>query len=250
MDEQELFEKRITELAVQSYMRGIVMFSDFLDLNEQHILQSINPADHGVAVVTSGGYETAERRMAAFIPEDVTYEWSFPFVCLRIDPISEKFAGEMNHRDFLGSILSLGIDRSVLGDLIVRGKAAQVFVEERMADFLQKELTRVRRTPVRVVPVEEDADIFRPEEEQKTGSVASVRLDSVTALAFGLPRSQTNALIREGRVYVNAKLVTSNGFNLHEGDLISVRGHGKCRYDEAVHTTKKGRLMIRVSRFV
>jgi RNA-binding protein YlmH len=250
MNETELFEKRITELADQSYARGIVTFSDFLDLNQQHILHSRNWRERGVAVETSGGYETAERRMAAFVPDGLSYEWEFPFVCLRVEPLSEKFAGEMNHRDFLGSILSLGIDRSVLGDLIVRGKTAQIFVEDRMADFIIRELTRVRKTPVRAFPVTSDADRFRPEEEQKTGSVASVRLDSVAALAFGLPRSQISDRIREGRVFVNAKLVTSNGHPLHEGDLISVRGCGKCRFDGSVHTTKKGRLMIRVSRFV
>lgn len=250
MNEQELFERRITELADQSYARGIVMFSDFLDLYEQHILHSLNLQARGVALETSGGYDAAERQMAALIPDDAARSWRFPFVCLQIEPLSLKFAEEMTHRDFLGSILSLGIERNVMGDLIVRGKTAQVFIEERMADFLVEELTRVRRTPVRVFPVGSEADTFRPEEEQKTGSVASVRLDSVTALALGLPRSQMNTLIREGRVYVNAKRVTSNGYNLREGDLISVRGHGKCRYDGGVHTTKKGRQMIRVSRFV
>lgn len=250
MNDEERFVKRITELADQSYARGIVTFSDFLDLNEQHILHSQSWRDHGVAVETSGGYDTAERQMAAWIPDALSYQWEFPFSCVQIEPLSEKFAGEMTHRDFLGSILSLGIERNVIGDLIVRGKTAQVFVENRMTDYLISELTRVRKTPVRAFLVESDADTFRPEVEQKTGSVASVRLDSVTALAFGIPRGTMNELIRNGRVFVNAKLVTSNGHPLREGDLISVRGHGKCRFDGAGHTTKKGRLMIQVSRFI
>lgn len=250
MNSDELFEKRITELADLAFTRGIVTFSDFLDLHQQHILHSVNWRDHGVRVETSGGYETAERQMAAWIPDALCYEWEYPCVCVQIEPLSMKFAGEMNHRDFLGSILSLGIDRSVTGDLIVRGKTAQIFVEEQISDFLINELTRVRKTPVRAFLVESADDTFLPETEERTGSVASVRLDSVTALAFGLPRGEMNTLIREGRVFVNAKLVTSNGHPLRPGDLISVRGHGKCRYEGEGHITKKGRVTIRVSRFI
>ncbi|MGI6117924.1 MAG: RNA-binding protein [Bilifractor sp.] len=250
MNDDERFRKRITELANLAFSRGIVMFSDFLDLNQQNILRQVRWSALGVSPETAGGYPSAERKMAAFVPRDIAYEWSFPLVCLQIEPLSEKFSEELSHRDYLGSVLATGIERNVIGDILVRDHCAQLFAEEHIADFLIQELIRVRKTPVRLFSVESPDDIFEPATEEKTGSVASVRLDSVLALAFGGSRAEMNQRIRDGRVFVNARLVTSNGHPLHEGDLISVRQTGKCRFDKVLHTSKKGRLIIQVSRFI
>jgi RNA-binding protein YlmH len=250
MQQEELFRNRITELADAAYARGIVTFSDFLDLNEQTIAQSIRFRDHGVTMQLEGGYETAERRMAIFLPDEIGYEWSPPIAVLKIEPRSKRFAEHLTHRDFLGAILSLGIERCLIGDLLIRDASATLFCMEHIADFIIDELSSVRRTPVTAERVSPDADFEIPVEEMKSGSVASVRLDSLVALAFRIGRSDAAALIKEGRVFVNAKLVTSNGHPLHEMDLISVRGHGKFRYHGVTHTTKKGRSFVEISVFV
>lgn len=244
MEKEQLTRKRLEELAVFAYQRGIVTFSDFLDLQEQHIVHSINWRAKGVALQLSGGYDLAERQMAAFLPEALIFDWTFPFRCLEITPQSVKYAENLTHRDFLGAILNLGIDRGKLGDLIVKDQRAYVFCESKMADFLCQELNRVRHTQVHVRICETLSQFPMPNRKEIVGSVASVRLDSVIALAFGESRSSIVSLIESARVFVNGKLITSNGYSLKENDIISVRGKGKFQYAQIAHQTKKGRNMV------
>lgn len=239
------------ELCSMAYQRDIVLFSEFLDLYEQNMIHHLDRRIlNGVHIEFSGGYGTAERQMAAFVPDALCYVWKYPFVCLQIRPDAPKFAQTLTHRDFLGAMLHLGIQRSVLGDILVDDSSALVFCHEKMADFLIRELTMIRHTAVSVSYYEGDPAVLSPKTEEITGTVASVRLDSVIALAFHTSRSQVSSLIPEGRVFVNGKLITSNGCHLNSGDLISVRGMGKLRFDSVLSTTKKGRELIRVLRFI
>lgn len=249
MDKEQLLRSRLEELAGTAYQRDIVTFSDFLDLQEQHIVHSINWRAHGVSVKLSGGYEPAERQMAAFLPEALCFEWSYPFVCIRIEAQAMKFAEDLSHRDFLGAILNLGLERNRLGDLIVGDGYACLFCEERIADFLCRELCRVRRTEVSAHICSDIAEFPAPKRLEITGSVASVRLDSVIALALGGSRSSVVPLIEGGKVFVNGCLVVSNGHVLRENDIVSVRGKGKFQFGHVTHQTKKGRNMVVLYRY-
>ena len=116
MEKEEFFQKRMLELSKKAFFRGILTFSDFLDLNQQNILHSLLPGleNTGVRVRMFGGYETAERQMAAFVPdafcyeEDFETEGAYPISCIQIAPLQAKFADALTHRDYLGSILNLG----------------------------------------------------------------------------------------------------------------------------------------------
>lgn len=239
------------ELCQMAYQRDIVLFSEFLDLHEQNMIHRLDRRlMTGVHVEFSGGYGTAERQMAAFVPDALCYVWNYPFVCLQIKPDAPKYAQTLTHRDFLGAMLHLGIERSVLGDILVDENSALVFCHEKMADFLIQELGMIRHTAVSVSYYEGNLSLVGPKTEEITGTVASVRLDSVIALAFHTSRSSVAALIPEGRVFVNGKLITSNGCHLNDGDLISVRGMGKFRFDSVLSKTKKGREMVKVQRFI
>ncbi len=124
MEKQDFFLKRIRELANLSYQRDIVTFSDFLNLNEQNMVNSQNLRALGVTVQSFGGYNNAERQMVAFHPDALAFPWEFPIDCLKIEPVSGKFADALSHRDYLGALLNLGVDRSVLGDILVQDKCA------------------------------------------------------------------------------------------------------------------------------
>ena len=250
MEREELFCRRMEELADAAYSRGIVTFSDFLDLYELHMIHGIDWRGHGVTVAHSGGYDSAERQIAAFLPDALLFEWQYPWKCLKVLPAAPKFAETLTHRDYLGSILGLGIERCKIGDILVKGNEACFFCQERMADFLLQELRTVRHTSVTVEACDVQEQGFRPEEEEITGTVTSVRLDSVISLAFSISRSSTAPLIEGGKVFVNGKLITSNGYHLNEGDLISVRGQGKFRYGSMMNQTKKGRKLINLFRYI
>ena len=121
MEKEEFFLKRIRELANLSYQRDIVTFSDFLNLNEQNMVNSLKQQFPQVIMENFGGYENAERQMVAFHPDALAFTWEYPVDCLKIEPKSLKFAETLTHRDYLGALLNLGVDRSVVGDILIQG---------------------------------------------------------------------------------------------------------------------------------
>ena len=113
--------------------------SDFLTPAQQQIL-----ARTGLVWTLDGGHPEAERQVAVF------GEGGAGIACLEIAPLSEKFAGEVSHRDFLGALMGLGIRRETMGDIVLVGKTGYLFCFESVADFILTELTEVGRTRVKV----------------------------------------------------------------------------------------------------
>lgn len=250
MDKDEFLLKRIRELANLSYQRDIVTFTDFLNLNEQNMLVSLKLHQMGVEVKLFGGYEHAERQMAAFFPESLGFSWDYPIDCLKIEPKALRFSEELGHRDYLGALLNLGVDRSVVGDILIKDKEAWFFCLHKMSDFFIENFIRVKHTTVLVSRVEQAEEIPEPEFEMINGTCASVRLDALIGLAFQASRSSMVSFIESGLVFVNDKLITSNGYEPKEGDIISVRGKGRFIYDGVSRQTKKGRLGVRIRKYV
>lgn len=248
--EEQVFLKHLSDLQEAAWNRNIVTFSDFCGLNELNIFYSSRADFSSVKTVTSGGYDTAERQMIAFIPDALSYEWKFPILAVNIRPLNAKFADVLTHRDYLGSLMNLGVDRSRIGDIAVMDNSACVFCEEKLAGYLSIELTRVKHTSV-VCTVSDPEEIsYTPKTEEIGGTVASVRLDSLIALAFHMSRSAVIPLIEGGRTFINGRLSTSNGARLKEGDIISVRGQGRFCLGALEGTTKKGRQFVRLRRYV
>lgn len=248
--EEQQLEKHFRDLARTAYQRGIAVFSDFLNLNELNIFQSLRGEFSYLETETFGGYELAERQIAVFRPEAPVFYADYPVKCLKITPLNAKFAEDLNHRDYLGAVLNLGIDRACLGDILVEEDAAYLFCLERMADFIRDNLIRIRHTSVYVEQVEAENFHYEPKYKEVSGTVASVRLDKLLALAFNASRSSLTGLIEGGKVFVNGKLVTSNGYEPKEGDLISVRGMGRFRFREIGGQSKKGREYVILWRYI
>lgn len=247
--EEILLQKRLTELSRVAYHRGIVTFSDFLNLNELNILHTTPKNMLLSQYKTYGGYGLSERQMAAFLPDALYYEYQYPIQAIQITPSSRKFAEELSHRDYLGAVMNLGIERSKIGDILTRDGSAILFVNEDLASYITEQLTRVKHTVVNAAPVFDFREDYQPDYETIKGSVASIRLDTVLSLAFPLSRSKLTSYIEAGRVFVNGKLISSNGYRLKEGDIISVRKMGRILYDGILSETKKGRYMITVRKF-
>ena len=256
--EEQLLEKRLLELSRLAYHRDIITYSDFLNPNELHILHSLPKDSLYSQYRVFGGYELAERQMVAFLPDALSLrtenlqELFFPdeMCVLRIEPLHKKYAEELTHRDYLGAMLNLGIDRSKTGDILVSGSGALVFVRPQMKEFLREELTRIRHTTVLVTEEQPETFHYTPHFEEIRGTVASVRLDSLLSLAFGSSRNKLSGLIEGAKVFVNGKLVTSNGYQVHENDIISVRGMGKFRFISELAVTKKKRISVLIHKYI
>ena len=245
-----MLQKRLIELSKITYQRGIVTYSDFLNLNELNILHTIPKNELYTTYETFGGYEFSERQMVAFLPDALCYEKNYPISLLKIEPLQKKFSEKLSHRDYLGSILNLGIERCKLGDILVEDDYALLFAHRSMENFLIEEITRIRHTSVFVTSEELQDLSYTPSVKEISGTVPSLRLDSLLALAFSSSRSKLVTYIETGKVFVNGKLITSNGYQLKENDIISVRGLGRFQYKETLSQTKKGRFYVTIHLYI
>lgn len=257
LKDEQLLEKRLIELSKTAYHRDIITYSDFLNLNELNILHSLPKDKLYTSYVTFGGYDLAERQMAAFLPDALSFSGmddmeslGFPFSAVSIEPLHEKYSQILTHRDYLGAILNLGIERSKSGDILVEGNKAVLFIHSGLSDFLQEELTRVKHTSVRLCKVNLSDYHYSPRFEEVRGTVASVRLDSLLSLAFSSSRTKLGGLIEGAKVFVNGKLMTTNSYQVKEEDIISVRGMGKFKYKGMLSRTKKNRIFVIIHKYI
>jgi len=249
--EEQLLKKRLTELSKAAYHKSYCVYTDFLNMNEISIFHNMVREIGPVPYSLWGGYQGAERVRVLFHGDkaeecsgqilDAPLNYEAGIDCIHVKPANEKFAEELNHRDYLGAILSLGVDRSKVGDIIIKGKEAYVFCDASISSYFVMNLEQIKRTRVRLSIEPYDEIQIEPSYKEIKASVSSVRLDSIVAAAFHLSRGVTAELIGRELVYVNGKIIVSNSFALKEGDIISVRGYGKFRYEEQGTMTKKGR---------
>lgn len=247
----EIFEKRLLDLCNQAYGQGRYTFSNFLDLYEQSIVTSLMKKEKCVFFSLSGGYEGAQRRMVRFgSPDELGYDQEFPFVLLHIRPLSGKFAEKLSHRDYLGSLMNLGIERNLIGDIIVMDKEAYVFVKDTIGPFLMQEWTKVRHTLIDIKETPIMEFLYTPKFEEVKGFCASFRLDVMVAFLCKTSRKESVDLIKAQKVFVNSCLVESNSYVLKEGDILTVRGYGKAVFSEIGGQSKKGRFMVSMKKYV
>lgn len=145
-EDQQLI-RRFSDLSRQAYQKNRVMFSDFLNMNELSLLYR-GEKSYDTSFAVWGGYEYAERQMVSFQPDALYYEWQYPIVCLSFTPVNRRFAESLTHRDVLGAIMHLSIERSKIGDILVREDQVIVFCTEAVADVIREELCQIRHTRV------------------------------------------------------------------------------------------------------
>ncbi len=247
--EEALFRKRIQELSRICFQRDIPVHTDFLNLYEQTIFFSLLSSLPSVKYELAGGYRMAERKVVCFLPSYEEKLCEYPFTCLIARPVNPRFAENLSHRDYLGALMNLGIERSKIGDILIEDKICHIFCMEDMADYLCRELSFVRHTNMVLERAEIKELSITPKFETVSGSVASLRLDCILALAWQSSRSKMTPYIEGEKVFVNGRMVTSNSFLLKEEDIVSVRGFGRFVYRGVETETKKGRLFITLDRY-
>ena len=248
--EEEIFCKRLTELSQQAYNRGICVYSSFLNLNELNLFYKSIYKIPPISYDLWGGYKEAERRVICFYDDDSFANISFPIDCVSITPTSVKYSQILSHRDYLGAILNLGIERSKIGDILMKDKVAYVFCTKQIAPFICESLEKVSHTNVKAERINYQDIDYKIETEIISGTVTSVRIDSLLSVAFKSSRSSLVGLILGGKVFVNGKLILSNSFVPKEEDIISVRGMGRFVFKRIETQTKKNRYRIIIEKYV
>ncbi len=245
MTDDELFMKRVEELSELCYSRDIPVNTYFMDLHEQDLFVKVMNRRRA-RYVLSGGFPAAERRLAVFLPSYMSEddEGIFPGTCIEAAPVSEKYAEELSHRDYLGALMSLGVDRNRLGDIMIDGKRAWFVCLSEIAAYVCENMTSVKHTSVRCCECPWPEQLLAPRIEERRGSVSSERADSLIAFALRLSRSDAAELIRQEQVYRNGSLVRSVSDQFRPNDIVSVRHKGRFVYHGADGTSKKGRMLV------
>lgn len=249
-EEKELqqLKKRLLELAERSYQHSVYTFTPFLGMSQQQVFYEVQKEVAYAGWDMEGGSPLCERKMVRFGKEEqLGYEEAYPILCLKAAPLTPKFAENLTHRDFLGAIMNLGIERSTMGDIFVQDKEAVLFCQESIASYLVEHLDKVKHTHVKcsVIPVPESLN--SPTLEEVSLSVSSVRIDGIVSKLYNIARSASLELFRAGRVYVNGRLMENNSYALKKEDVVTARGFGKFVYLGEQGETRKGKTRVSVA---
>lgn len=192
-----------------------------------------------------------ERQMVKFGSEEMFgYDEEFPISCVVIEPLLKKFAEKLGHRDYLGAIMNLGIERSVIGDIFVKDTTAYVFCVDRIAQYIADNLDKIRHTNVKCTIEKGKIEAVAPEKKAVSVVVSSERIDAVVAKLYNMSRSQSIEHFRGKKVMVNGRVMENNSYSMKPADVISVRGYGKFIFMGVENETKKGRLKVQLMQYV
>lgn len=241
--ENQDFIKRITDLADRCERTGSVTYTGFLTPAEQYALKSIHiPAE--VTLHLTGGGEGCERQIAFFLPWYLSGEDFDTTEYIRAVKITACF-GEPGHRDYMGAALGLGIKREWIGDIRVMGEHCYIFCLPSVEPLLLDELDKVGRYGVKTATLPL-SHVPTPEKKVRTVTftVKSLRLDAVTGAMFGLSRTAAADLIRMGAASLNYTECDKVDAPVKEGDVISLRGHGKGTLAAQGGKSRKDRIFL------
>ena len=246
--EIQQLKNRFRDLANKSFQQGIYTFTGFLGLSEQDTFWQEESNLRHAGFSLYGGCEKADRVVIRFgNPEELGYEVPFPIVCIHIRPLQQKFADALSHRDFLGALMNLGIERSTIGDIKVGEKQAYLFCLDSIAEFICENLEKIRHTNVKCSMTEDFESIPEEEPEVMNVQVQSLRADALLAKTYNMSREKSLELFRAGKVYVNGRLCENNSRMIKEGETVNARGFGKFTLLGEPRETRKGKLAAQVA---
>ena len=240
MDNNELLKKRISELSNRAFERGYTTYTDFLNIQEISTLSSIKT--NSVATLY-GGYTNAERCICAFSDSEV---FTHPITCIKAEPLNQKFSDKLTHRDFLGALMNLGIEREMIGDIKIIDNVGYIFCINRISNYIVENLLSVKHTSIKCTVADTVPQILNELPEETEFIVSSLRIDTVLSAVYKMSRSSASQLINQQRVFINSNIIYKDSVLLKDGDVVSARGYGKFIYSKAVNETKKHKIVVAI----
>ena len=227
---------RVLDQYEKAERRGIPAATVFLSPREQAMAQALlNTLGVRSGYVFDGGYEGAERKLLAFLPdwaEDAAGELAFFRAAFR-----DKDA-VLTHRDILGSLMGLGITRERVGDILVSPHSADVVASPSLGDFFLREWDSAGRTRLTVTEIGRE-ELLVPE----------VKVTRVQDTVSSMSRGRAGELIAAGRVSLDHTPCLKPDKPVGEGAVVTARGFGRAVVRECGRTSKKGRIILVMDRY-
>ena len=245
LKEDEILLNYIEDKKRQCEEQYMLTSTAFLDIRQLAIAENeLRYTRH----LSCGGYGDAERRVIVFLPDYADTDAPLseddnPLALLRVS--IPKGGKKLTHRDYLGSLLSLGIDRNVTGDILVRDDGADIVILKSIAEYLLANYSAAGHTRLscEVLPISK-LDRGSIKTEYRRDTVASMRLDNIVSSVFPMARGKAQEAINSGIVFVNNIQCTKADRQVDCGDKIVLRGKGKAVIKECGSPTKKGRIPV------
>ena len=247
--EEHPFVERALDWIDQVIHRQRPYLTSFLDPRQQQIVKMLAQRESDLRLEAEGGYPEAERRRLLLLPLFQTAEeGDFQLAFLRLDYPTQS---RVEHRDILGSLLGLGIKRTLFGDILIHKNSNQtdLIVAAEIADYVLLHLTHVGRTKIRIKKIEQEELIIPPRSfETWKVSVASLRVDTIVAEGFRLSRSKAVQLIRNGKCQVNWRPIDNPATPIQVEDMISICGAGRIYVLGIEGVSRKKRIQVQLGK--
>ncbi|WP_238861140.1 YlmH/Sll1252 family protein [Clostridium sp. YIM B02569] len=203
-----------------------------------------NLSSNDLKIESNGLLDDSERRMVSF---NNIYKSPFPMKLIKIESTS-KFSN-LTHRDFLGGVLSLGIERNKIGDLLVNNNTCYVPVHEEVEDFIIYNLNRISKVICNVKVVDDFEFLPRVNFEEVVVLVSSLRIDGIVSKIINISRSKAQAMIEQGQVLIDYVKIKDKSYELKGQERITIRGFGKFIVGNSIGNSKSGRIKIIIKKY-
>lgn len=247
---EKVFIKTALEYSNKADAQNKAFFTDFY--NAEWMKQTIQKhigMNNLFGYSFFGGYEYAERQMLGFFGaygEDQV----FPIGCLKI-VIKTGIGKSLTHRDFLGALLGLGLERDTIGDIIIKSFGAYVIAKKNIIDYISYSLTGIGRYQnIEITEIDfSELEVEAPQFKEINTTVASLRIDVIISAGFGISRTVCTKLVQNDKATCNG-ICVSPSYVLKEGDIATLRGYGKMKLKSINGTTKKDRIHICIEKYI
>ena len=240
--DDKLFLSSVFDCFKRALEKGVPSFTDFMSERKQAMCLNAFSSNKEVGMRFFGGYEGAERKILCFSEGD-TDDYPIGMIRARV-----KLKADLTHRDWLGALMGLGINRDTVGDIIVSENEAFIFAKKEISDYIILNLKEVGKYPAECEITDSVPEIEGQRTTEMTVTVASMRLDCVLSAALNLSRDKAKLLIDGKRVCVNGKLCLKQDAVIDENTVISARGFGRIIAESVKGKSKKGRIIILIKR--
>ncbi len=242
-DKDKLFCSKLDDAVELCLKRQKPYFFSFMSERRQAVATQYLNSIYFENFSFFGGYENSERKVLGLFFDSVA---DFPVDAVQF---SYRKCDKLSHRDFLGALMSLGIERETIGDILVEDGRCVVFVKSEIKDYITTQIFKIGNVGVKIsFPKDDDLPKGRGFDENDY-TVSSMRLDNIVAAVTGLSREKTKSVILSGTVGYNYIPTQNVSQTVCEGDVITIRGKGKFVVKGVLGETKKHRIRISVIHF-
>ena len=160
-------------------------------------------------------------------------------------------SNDLRHQDILGTLYSLNISDEMFGDVVIWNNRYFIIILSSIDNYIKSNLISIRNSKVDLI--EKDPYYlknYKQEYEEFNIIVPSIRVDAIISKIINSSRSNALEKIKNGDIYLNYELLTKPTYMLRENDIFSIRKYGKYKFNGIINETKKGNIIVNISKYV